>query len=130
MQFAPRSINLKWFTEHDDFKTLFASFKGRRFIEDISSRERMPQMKTLKTLFPCLKQLAILIRPFRISSSESWYKLLVQDNIITFIKDEKQCKSCVRHSACCSLSPPIPKLKALRRSKSYFRLCYNGTSQW
>ena len=40
----------------------------------------MPQMKTL---FPCLKQLAILIRPLAISSGESWYKLLVAHHIIT-----------------------------------------------
>ena len=31
----------------------------------------MPQIKTLIALFPCLKQLAILIRPFAISSGES-----------------------------------------------------------
>ena len=41
----------------------------------------MPQMKTLIALFPCLKQLTILIRPFAISSGESWYKLLVPHNI-------------------------------------------------
>ena len=33
----------------------------------------MPQMKTLIELFPCLKQLAILIRPFAIFSGEFWY---------------------------------------------------------
>ena len=41
----------------------------------------MPQMKTLIALFSCLKQLTILIRPFAISSGESWYKLLVPYNI-------------------------------------------------
>ena len=73
----------------------------------------MPQMKTLIALCSCLKQLAILIRPFAISSGESWYKLLVPHNIITFLKDEKQCKSWARHSTCSTLSPPIPQLKAL-----------------
>ena len=34
----------------------------------------MPQKKTLIELFPCLKQFAILIRPFAICSGESWYK--------------------------------------------------------
>ena len=65
------SIKLTWFTEHDEFKMLFVSFISRSFIEDISSRGRMPQIKTLIALFPCLKQLAILIRPFAISSGES-----------------------------------------------------------
>ena len=65
------SIKLTWFTEHDEFKMLFVSFISRSFIEDISSRGRMPQIKTLIALFPCLKQLAILIRPFTIFSGES-----------------------------------------------------------
>ena len=88
IQFAFWSINLTWFTEHDDFKVLLVSFISKRFIEDVSSRGRMPQMKTLIALFPCLKQLAILITPFALSSGESWYKLLVPHNIITFLKDE------------------------------------------
>ena len=72
---------------------LFVSFLRWRFIEDVSSQGRMPQMETLIALFPCLKQLAILIRLFAISSGESWYKLLVPHNIIIFLKDEKQRKS-------------------------------------
>ena len=97
---------------------LFVSFISWRFIEDVTSRGRMPQMKTLIALFPCLKQLAILIRPFAISSGESWYKLLVPHNITTFLKDEKQCKSWARHSTCSTLSPPIPQLKALSGLKN------------
>ena len=41
--------------EHDDFKMLFVSFISWRFIEDVSSRGRMPQMKTLIVLFPLQK---------------------------------------------------------------------------
>ena len=67
----------------------------------------MSQMKTLIALFPCLKQLTNFIRPFAISSGESWYKSLVPHNI-TFLKDEKQHKSCTGHSTCCTLLPPIP----------------------
>ena len=37
----------------------------------------MPQMKTLVEFFHCLKQLAILRRPFLICSGESWYELVV-----------------------------------------------------
>ena len=80
----------------------------------------MPQMKTLISLFPCLKQLPILIRPFAISSGESLYKLLLPHNIITFLKDERRRKSWARHSTCCTLSPPIPQLKALRGLKNLF----------
>ena len=47
-------------------------FISRRFIEDRSSRGRMPQMKTLIALFSCLKQLGILIRLFAISLGESF----------------------------------------------------------
>ena len=62
------------------------------------------KLKALLTLFPCLKQLAILIRPFAISSVEFWYNLLVWHNIITFLKYRKQCKSCTCHSKCYALS--------------------------
>ena len=81
----------------------------------------MPQMKTLIALFPCLKQLAILIRPLAISSGEFWYKLLVPHNIITFLKDEKQLKSWARHSTCSALLPLIPQLKALNGLKNLFQ---------
>ena len=77
-------------------------------------------MKTLIELFPCLKQLAILIRPFAISSGESWCKLLVSHNITTFLKDEKICKLCSRHSTCCTLSPLIPQLKVLSGLKNLY----------
>ena len=100
---------------------LFVSFISWRFIEDVSSRGRMPQMKTLIALFPCLKQLAILIRQFAISSGESCYKLLVPHNIITFLKDEKQRKSWAHHSTCYTLWPPIPQLKALNVLKNLFQ---------
>ena len=68
----------------------------------------MSQMKTLIALFPCLKQLTNFIRPFAISSGESWYKSLVPHNITTFLKDQKRHKSCAGHSTCCTLLPPIP----------------------
>ena len=100
---------------------LFVSYISRRFIEDVSSWGWMPQMKTLIALFPCLKQLAILIRPFAISSGESWYKLLVPHNIITFLKDEIRRKSWTCHSTCYTLSPPIPQLKALSGLKNLFQ---------
>ena len=81
----------------------------------------MPQKKTLMALFPCLKQLAIFIRPFAISSGESWFKLFEPHNIITFLKDVKRRKSCARHSTCCTLSPPIPKLKEFSGLKNLFQ---------
>ena len=63
-------------------------------------------MKTMTALFPCLKHLDILVRPFTMSSGESWYELLVLHNMM-FLKDEKRYKSCARHSTCYTLSPPI-----------------------
>ena len=81
----------------------------------------MSQMNALIELLSCLKQLAILIRPFAISSGESWYKILLQHNIITFLKDDKQHKSCACHSSCCTLSPPIPQFKALNSLKNLFQ---------
>ena len=99
---------------------LFVSFISWRFIEDVPSRGRMPQI-ILIALFPCLKQLAILIRPLAISSGELWYKLLVPHNIIAFLKDEKIRKSWARHSTCSTLSPPIPQLKALSGLKNLFQ---------
>ena len=68
---------LTWFMEHDKFKMLFVSFINRRFTKDISSQGKMSQMKTLIGLFPCLKQLTILIRSLRLFSVEYWYKVLV-----------------------------------------------------
>ena len=85
---------------HDDFKTLLVSFISWQFSKDVSSQGRMPHMKTLIVLLPCSKQLTILIRPFTISSGESWYKLLVPHNIITFLNNEKQHKSWTHHSKC------------------------------
>ena len=82
---------------------LFVSFISRRFIEDISSRGRMLQMKTLIALFPYLKQLAILIRPFAISSSESWYKLLVPHNTIAFLKSGVNHALAIVHVVLCHL---------------------------
>ena len=78
----------------------------------------MPQMKTLIELFPCLKQLAILIRRFAISSGNSGYKLLESHNVtklleshnITKFLKEKKRKLCARHRTCCTLSPPIQQL--------------------
>ena len=81
----------------------------------------MPQMKTLVELLLCLKELAILITPFPISSSESWYKLLVPHNTARFLKDEKGHKSCACHSACCTLSPPMPQLRILSGLKKLFK---------
>ena len=78
-------------------------------------------MKTLVNLFPCLKKLAIFIRPFAISSGESWYKLLVPHNITTFFKDEKRRKSCTHQSTYCTLSPPTPQLNALNGLKNLFQ---------
>ena len=78
----------------------------------------MPQMKTLLALFLCLKQLTILIRPFVIPSDGSWYKLLVRHNKITFLKNEKRRKTCAHRSKCCTMSPPIPPLKALSGLKN------------
>ena len=91
--------------EYDDFKMLFVPFISRRFIEDVSSRGRMPQIKTLIATFPCLKQLTILIRPFAVSSGASWYKLLVPHNIITFLKDENGVNHglTIPHAALCRL---------------------------
>ena len=56
---------------------LFVSFISWRFIEDVSSRGRMPQMKTLIALFPCLKQVAIFEDhsqyPYVNSGIHYWY---------------------------------------------------------
>ena len=77
----------------------------------------MPQMKTLIELFPCLKQLAILIRPFAISSGESWNRLLVPHNIATLLKDENRRKSCAHHSACCFVAsyPTVESIKLFKK---------------
>ena len=81
----------------------------------------MPQMKTMVKLFRCLKQLAILKRPFAICSGKSWYKLLALHNITKFLKDEKEHKSCARHNTCCTLSPAIPQLRLLSGLKILFQ---------
>ena len=68
--------------EHDDFNMLFVSFINRHLTENILRQGRMLQIKTLVELLHFFKQLAILRRPFAISSGGSWYKLLVQHNNI------------------------------------------------
>ena len=77
--------------------------------------------ENIDRIVPCLKQLAILMRPFAISSGESWYKLLVPHNITTFLKDEKRHKSYPRHSTCSTLSPLIPQLKSLNGLENLFQ---------
>ena len=90
IQFLSWSIALIWFRDHNDFNMIFVFFISREFTEYISSRGRTRQMKTLVELFRCLKQVAILRRPFDISSDEYWCSLLY--NITTLLKDEKVCK--------------------------------------
>ena len=100
-------MKLTEFTEHNDLNMLFISFESRRFSEDISSPGRMPQMKTLIELFRSLKQLAISRRSFAISSGKSWYRLLVLDDITTFLKDEKSVNhvlAIIHVTLCCPLS--------------------------
>ena len=67
---------------------LFISFISRRFIEDIISRGRMPQVKTLIEFSFRLEQLTMLIRPLTISTGEFWFKLLVPRNITKIKNDE------------------------------------------
>ena len=97
---------------------LFVSFISWQFIEDVPSRGKLRQMKTLIALCPFLKELAILIRPFSISLGDSWYKLLAPHNIMTFLKDKKKRKSWACHSKCFNLSSPIAQLKALSGLKN------------
>ena len=54
-------------------------------------------MKILIELFPCLKQFASYFN--KTIRNIFRYKLLVPHNMTTFLKDEKQRKSCAHHGA-------------------------------